>query len=227
MPYKNGLDAGFAFRGRRVPFLSHMKGIYRAAAQRGPAALSIVTSYKSPYGDKETDDGVLYAYREGSPDMADNRALRAAHDLRVPIGYFIGTRPGWYRPFYPCFVVEDAPTARQVLVSKGEMVGSFEERHANLPDDPIERRYATREMKVRVHQARFRGRVLPAYHDQCAICRLKEMRLLDAAHILADAERGEPKVRNGLSLCSIHHRAYDQDLVGISPEYRVHVSRGL
>jgi putative restriction endonuclease len=28
-------------------------------------------------------------------------------------------------------------------------------------------------------------------------------------------------------LCSIHHRAFDQSLVGISPDYTVHVSRRL
>jgi len=227
IPYKDGLDAGFTYRGGRVPFLSHMKGIYRAAAQRGPAVLSINTSYKSPYADEETEDGVRYAYRAGPVDSADNRALRAAHELAVPIVYFVGTRPGWYRPFYPCFVIGDDPIARQVLVTKGEMVGHFEEREAVLPIDPIERVYATREMRVRVHQARFRGRVLPAYLDQCAICRLKEIRLLDAAHILADAEQGDPAVSNGLSLCSIHHRAFDADLVAVSPDYRVHVARRL
>jgi putative restriction endonuclease len=30
-----------------------------------------------------------------------------------------------------------------------------------------------------------------------------------------------------VSLCSIHHRAFDQNLIGISPDYDVHVSRGL
>ncbi len=69
-------------------------------------------------------------------------------------------------------------------------------------------------MRVRVHQARFRGRVLPAYTSQCTICRLKEIRLLDAAHIVSDSEvLGEPTITNGLSLCAIHHRAFDQDLV--------------
>ena len=34
-------------------------------------------------------------------------------------------------------------------------------------------------------------------------------------------------MQNGLSLCSIHHRAFDQSLVGVSPDYRVHVSRRL
>ena len=92
----------------------------------------------------------------------------------------------------------------------------------------IERRYVVRQVRQRVHQAQFRGVVLPAYHDRCAICRLREIRLLDAAHIVGDLdERGEPAVSNGLSLCSIHHRAFDQSLVGVYPDYRVRVSEGL
>jgi putative restriction endonuclease len=224
VPYEDGLKAGFPFRGARVPFLSYMKGIHRAAAQRGLAALSILTSWRSPYGDRETDEGVWYAYREGSIDQPDNRALRAAVELAVPIVYFVGTRPGWYRPLYPCFAVQDDPVGRSVLVTQGVMLGPVDERLPVLQEDPIERRYAVREMRVRVHQARFRGRVLPAYRSQCTICRLKEISLLDAAHILADAEFGEANVSNGLSLCSIHHRAFDQDLVGISPDYAVRVS---
>ena len=56
----------------------------------------------------------------------------------------------------------------------------------------------------------------------------KEAKLLDAAHIVGDVEeKGEPVVSNGLSLCSIHHRAFDQNLVGIAPDYGVHVSRRL
>ena len=34
-------------------------------------------------------------------------------------------------------------------------------------------------------------------------------------------------MENGLSLCSIHHRAFDQNLVGVSPDYIVHVSSRL
>jgi putative restriction endonuclease len=228
VPYRGGLDRGFPFRGARVPFLSYMKGIHRAAAQAGPAALSINTSADSPYGDTETEDGVLYAYRAGDVDQPDNRALRAAFELQVPVVYFVGTRPGRYRPFYPCFVIDDDPVNRFVLVTKGEMVGPVDEREPVLAADPIERRYATRQMTVRVHQARFRGVVLPAYRSQCTVCRLKEERLLDAAHIVGDLEPGgEPVVSNGLALCSIHHRAYDQDLVGIDPDYTVNVSRRL
>ena len=38
---------------------------------------------------------------------------------------------------------------------------------------------------------------------------------------------GDPTVSNGLSLCAIHHRAFDQNLVGVSPDYEVHVSSRL
>ena len=90
---------------------------------------------------------------------------------------------------------------------------------------PVERRYAVREVRVRIHQAQFRGRVVPAFREQCAICRLKEVRLLDAAHITGDIEEhGEASIGNGLSLCSIHHRAFDSDLVAVSPDYTVRVS---
>jgi putative restriction endonuclease len=228
LPYRGGLDRGFAYRGERIPFLTYQKGIYRARAQRGPAALSIVTSYDSPYGDEATDLGFLYAYRSGSVDQPDNRALRAAHALNVPIAYFVGTRPGWYRALYPYFVIEDDVTTRRVLVSAGTMAGPMEEREPVPLADPIERRYAVREARVRLHQARFRARVIPAYRDQCAICRLKEVRLLDAAHIVGDPEpQGLPLVANGLSLCTIHHRAFDQDLVGIAPDYEVHLASRL
>lgn len=228
VPYKGGLDRGFPHGGARVPFLSPQKGIFRAALQTGPAALSINTSSKSPYGDAEVEDGYLYAYRAGAADQPDNRALRHAFVLQVPLVYFVATRPGWYRPQYPSYVIADDPAEQRVLVSPGRMVGPLDEPEAAPLEDPIERRYAVRETRVRLHQAVFRGRVLAAYANTCAICRLKEARLLDAAHIAGDLEAdGEPIVPNGLGLCSIHHRAFDQQLVGISSDYAVHVSKRL
>ena len=228
VPYEGGLDRGFSFRGARVPFLNRQKGIYRAAVQRGPAALSIQTSAKSPYGDTLTEDGLVYAYRDGPVDQPDNRALRTAYELQVPLVYYFGTRPSWYRPFYPCYVVADDPSARAVVVSFGALVGPLDEREPTRLDEPIERRYVVRQVRARMHQSRFRGLVLPAYSDCCAVCRLREVRLLDAAHIVGDLEeRGDAVVANGLSLCSIHHRAFDEDLVGVSPDYEVRVSSRL
>jgi putative restriction endonuclease len=225
LPFEGVLALGFPFRGQRVPFLNRQKGIYRARVQRGRAALSIQTSYKGPYGDSETELGFLYAYRTGSIDQPGNAALRAAHRAAVPIVYFFATQRGWYQPFYPCFVTEDDPVNKQVLVSKGKMIGAIDDPEPVLIEDPIERRYVKREVRVRMHQGRFRGVVLPAYGEQCAICRLKEAQLLDAAHIVGDAlTEGAARITNGLSLCTIHHRAFDKNLVGISPGYEVHVA---
>ena len=48
------------------------------------------------------------------------------------------------------------------------------------------RRYVTRVTQQRIHQARFRARVLLAYSVRCTICRLHDHpELLDAAHILS------------------------------------------
>ncbi len=228
LPYAGVLSEGFPFRGSRVPFLNYQKGIYRAAVQRGPAALSIQTSARSPYADEETDDGFFYDYRAGPIDQPDNRALRAAAQTGVPLVYFVATRPGLYEPLYPYFVTQDFPAERRVRLAPGKHVGPFDEPEIVPVDNSIERRYIVRETKVRLHQRRFRGAVLVAYRDQCTIFRLKEVRLLEAAHIDADVTpSGIPVIPNGLSLCTIHHRAFDQRLVAVSPDYDVRVSKRL
>ena len=67
------LREGFEFRGDRVSFGSFYSGIYRAARQVGPAALTLVTSAASPYEDEidEETGAIVYAYRSGSFDHAD------------------------------------------------------------------------------------------------------------------------------------------------------------
>jgi putative restriction endonuclease len=224
MPYQGVLDQGFRFGVDRVAFLTRMRGIYRARQQVGPAALSVNTSFNSPYNDEATDDGFLYAYQKGPLTNADNQWLRMAYELQVPLVYFWGgVRPGWYRPVYGCFVRDNFPLERRVLLAPTENGQTLEP-----PDTVIEQRYIVRETKLRLHQGRFRGAVLLAYRDRCAVCRLKELRLLDAAHITPDsASTGPPVVTNGLCMCSIHHRAFDKDLVGVSPDYRVHISSRL
>jgi putative restriction endonuclease len=55
---------------------------------------------------------------------------------------------------------------------------------------------------------------------------LPESLLLDAAHIIADKDEklGQPVVPNGIPLSKIHHAAFDAHLIGIDPDYRLHVS---
>jgi putative restriction endonuclease len=53
--------------------------------------------------------------------------------------------------------------------------------------------------------------------------------LLDAAHIISDGNErsGQPIVPNGIPLSKIHHAAFDAHLIGIDPNFQVHVSERL
>jgi putative restriction endonuclease len=64
-----------------------------------------------------------------------------------------------------------------------------------------------------------------AYGTRCAVCSLTQGALLDAAHIIADGQPGgDPVTPNGLSLCKIHHAAYDEHILGITPERIVRIN---
>ena len=93
----------------------------------------------------------------------------------------------------------------------------------------MERRYALRSVKQRLHQASFREAVITAYNGRCALSGLPEAMLLDAAHIISDKDErlGQPIVPNGIPLSKIHHAAFDAQLIGIDPDYRLHVSERL
>jgi putative restriction endonuclease len=75
-----------------------------------------------------------------------------------------------------------------------------------------------------LRDSRFTRRVLAAYQHRCAACGL-QLGLLEGAHILPV---GHPEstdvVTNGVSLCALHHRAYDRSLIAFDASYTVHVS---
>ena len=75
------LNNGITFQGSRVPIWNQQKGIFRPAVLREPgAALTVQTSFKSPYDDRFSaeDDRLAYKYRGDDPEQADNIALRRA-----------------------------------------------------------------------------------------------------------------------------------------------------
>ena len=79
-----------------------------------------------------------------------------------------------------------------------------------------------------MHQRGFRERVLHAYRSQCSLCKLKHLELLDAAHIIPDGEpESRPTVDNGLSLCKLHHAAFDSFIIGITPDYKIEVRKDI
>jgi putative restriction endonuclease len=193
----------------------------------GMPALAFTTTYsadpaKAPYADHVGPDGLpRYKYQGTDPNKADNVAMKLAGETGVPLVWFVGTAEGVYTAVYPVFVggSDDASLDFTILVDDEQRAVESDDRM----DPATKRRYVERLTRQRLHQPIFRSQVLRAYETKCAICRLKHAALLDAAHILSDSLGGQPVVPNGLAMCKIHHAAYDQDLLSITPEYRVQV----
>ncbi|TFC26755.1 restriction endonuclease [Cryobacterium sp. TMT2-18-3] len=203
----------------RIPLIDRGRGI------RNPrdfeSTLSIMTSVNSPYSDRlDTAAFVKYDYRAG--ENRDNFKLKRAFQHQAPLIYFEGIRPGVFVAHYPVYVVADDPIDRVFTITMDESLRFFGDPAALPPDL---RAYAERTVKARLHQPAFRAKVMHAYASTCAICSLKHLELLDAAHIIPDVERdGFADVTNGLSLCKIHHAAYDRNLLGITPDYVVRIN---
>lgn len=213
----------FTFGGRPIRLIVQ-SGIWQPAGLS--AALTIRTTYTPPnalppYADDIGQDGLPhYKYRGTDAEHSDNRALRAAMVRGLPLAYFVGVASGVYLPRYPVWLEAEDRERHEFVVAVDE-----QQHFIDLSEMPApQRAYVARLTNVRLHQPVFRARVLYAYAERCAICRLRHPELLDAAHIIPDGEpQGQPVVPNGLSLCKIHHAAYDANLLGVRPDLVVEV----
>jgi putative restriction endonuclease len=187
--------------------------------------LSITSKENGPYRDVIGPDGLLhYDFEDGDPTAGANRKLRIALKEQVPVILFRSPLPNIYIPIIPAYVVEENLERGFVKVAAGE---EFRAVHMTDPGR-VDKKYVEQLVKRRVHQPEFRARVISAYSDSCSICRLKHRELLDAAHIIPDSRpHSTALVSNGLSLCKIHHAAYDRNFLGIDPDYRVHINESL
>ncbi len=211
------ISRGFDYQGERVPLVSQ-QGIFKPRVMELP--LSIRTSAHSPYDDA-FGDVLLYRYRGTDAFHRENQGLREAMRRHLPLVYFHALEAGRYFAKWPVYVVHDDPGALAFTVSVDDA-----EYGRPGPEEfevgEVRRRYVTATFRRRLHQEAFRERVLRAYRESCAMCRLRHRELLDAAHIVADREpEGEPRVTNGLALCKLHHAAFDSFFVTVDPDYRI------
>jgi len=231
------LRAGFFVDSQRIPLINPQRGIFKPSSMKH--LLSVRTVYPRTgarvwYDDQRTvhtqiergDELVDYAFMGTDPNAADNRWLREARDSQIPILYLLGIAPQRYTFIWPTYIAEWLASELKARLAFGATATASKEW--SIPAAP-ERRYGLRLVRQRLHQATFREAILSAYGDRCAITGLPESRLLDAAHIMPDKdeELGQPIVQNGLPLSKIHHAAFDANLIGIDPEYRIHVSEAL
>jgi putative restriction endonuclease len=72
----------------------------------------------------------------------------------------------------------------------------------------------------------FRKEIKNAYNKTCAICGKRRLNMVgnpevEAAHILSKKLKGPDHPQNGVSLCRLHHWAFDNGLLSIDNNYRV------
>jgi putative restriction endonuclease len=197
------LKPGFVFDGQRVPLVNPQRGIFKPHQMQ--FLLSIKTVFpragaKVWYDDQrevhrqifEGDETVDYAFMGNDANAADNRWLRDAFEHQVRIIYFLGIAPGRYQAIMPAFVCGWDAKALKARVA----FGVPDQQTLAPPENSIERRYALRSVKQRLHQASFREAVITAYDGRCALSGLPESLLLDAAHIVEDLDErlGQPIV---------------------------------
>ena len=219
------LANGFMFRDQRIHLVGQ-SGIWKPQIMQYP--ISITTKFGGPYPDRLNKDGLIeYRYRGENPNFWDNVGLREAMKLKKRLIYLFGVSRGRYFVSFPVYIVHDDPARLTFTVQVDEISALSDTMSVEDPNTLMFRRaYATTSAKIRLHQQSFRERVLKAYRNQCTLCRLKHPELLDAAHIIADKEEwGDPVIQNGLSMCKIHHAAFDKNLIGINPDYFIHVKR--
>ncbi len=217
------LVQGFEFKGRQIS-LQGQQGIWKPKDLRNP--ISITSIQDGPYADSFTPEGFLnYKYMGNNPNHWINVSLRECISHQIPLIYLYQIARGKYLVTWPVYIINDNPNKLTFTVAVDD-ADYIRNKPMNFASDDTEdharRAYLTRSMKYRVHQQGFRERILRAYRGQCALCRLKHAELLDAAHIIPDSDiDGEPIVSNGLSLCKIHHAAFDKHILGITPDYTI------
>ncbi len=98
-------------------------------------------------------------------------------------------------------------------------------------DEKKPRALITKEISIR--RRGFRQAVIEAYDYKCAVCGLKiyspdkKYWEAEAAHIVPYKYKGKDEVLNGLSLCSIHHWAFDVGWFSIENNFTMVVSPAL
>ena len=216
----------FEFNGKKCPLIGQ-RGIWKPAVLDTP--ISITTAppkpgRPAPYEDEiRDDDTIVYRYQGTNPQAHDNVGLRRLMWEKKPLIYFHGIEKGAYLAAWPVYIVNDDPDARSVIVDLSPTAMNADRVAEGLPQE-YGKQYVFVPTKRRLHQAKFRARVMKAYKRRCTICRLGHERLLDAAHIIPDSHQaGLATTQNGLSLCKIHHAAFDANILGIDPDLMVHV----
>ena len=121
-------------------------------------------------------------------------------------------------PFYTYIKNQNSPS-NQISEKNKDEYPDLDMLINDVPEN-VKIKIKKRLTAVRENQEKFRKIVLKNYHNKCAICGICESALLEASHIIpVRYEETSGDVDNGICLCSIHHKMFDNGYLYFDDEY--------
>jgi putative restriction endonuclease len=146
--------------------------------------------------------------------------LRRVQGKEVVVAFSDSYLIQYINDIYPEF---HAPSAEGISQQEADIIKNnpLDQPLPSLPTGmPPKRQTALVTLNVKIREAGFQRDVWRIYEGRCVICGL-QAEITEAAHIVDVKNEGIDDVRNGIQLCRNHHKAYDDGLFGIGPDYTI------
>ena len=124
-----------------------------------------------------------------------------------------------FKPAIESLIVEEQRINNYSLQLIQQVDYVFTSKHPVVPN----------ETENQVRTAGFRQAIMRIYDYTCVVCQLHILTMdgesaTEAAHIIPFKVSGNNDVRNGISLCQLHHWSFDKGLISVDKNYKVTVS---
>ncbi len=117
------------------------------------------------------------------------------------------------------------------LITERQQITEYEQSLSSEVEQPFSPQKLTALIPVEspIRSAGFRQVIMGLYDYTCAVCELRIVTMdgesvTDAAHIIPYRISKNDDIRNGISLCKLHHWSFDKGLISLSKTYQVLVS---
>jgi putative restriction endonuclease len=191
-----------------------------------------------------TSDGFWHLHANAGYENAleTARSIRAISRLREVVAYASldddlyllltnthhreAIRQTLIRVYFPDFKQEI-----ESLIAEEQQIGEYRQLLIREVAQPFLTQKATEpsQAETPIRNAGFRQAIMGLYDYTCAVCRLRIVTMdgesaTDAAHIIPFHISHNDDVRNGISLCKLHHWTFDKGLISLGKTYQVLVS---
>jgi putative restriction endonuclease len=226
-----------------------ISGINLRNLRDGTKAILLFSSVKGPYSDRSDEDIIYYS---GEGMVGDQKLTNANKALvnsnsegRVIFG-FEKTDPkstewvymGLLQVLDYDYIPQNGRKVYEFKIQKlqfenPEIILKEQEELVNeaISSEPVLTQMRDTKQtyrKIKVRSAAFKTKIKELYEDSCAVCGIRRYNKaqnpeVEAAHIYPVEKDGTDDLRNGLSLCKLHHWAFDGGLFVIEDNFEIKV----